>query len=150
MVSTRAARFTLAGLAGLILVGLGAALDAELWHTSAVPPSGSSEGPASLVGQADGAGAPIYGIKLPPGYRDWKMISVAHIGGSLNDLRVKLGNDTAIKAYRHGTLPFPDGTIIARLAYRGVTSEENDELLRQSLERGGLSHEQTTKLLAES
>ncbi len=77
-------------------------------HTSAVPPSASSEGPASVVGQADGAAAPIYGIKLPPGYRDWKMISVAHAGGSLDDLRMKLGNDAAIKAYRQWTLPFPD------------------------------------------
>ena len=28
-------------------------------------------------GQADGARAPIFGIKIPAGYRDWKLISVA-------------------------------------------------------------------------
>jgi hypothetical protein len=32
--------------------------------------------PAS--GQADGEAAPIYGITIPRGYRDWKLISVAH------------------------------------------------------------------------
>ena len=77
MISTRTARFTLAGLAGLILVGLGAALDAELWHTSTLPASASSDAPASVAGQAGGDAAPIYGVKLPAGYRDWKMISVA-------------------------------------------------------------------------
>jgi len=94
--------------------------------------------------------APVFGINIPPGYRDWGMISVAHVGGNLNDLRVKLGNDVAIKAYREGKLPFPDGTIIARLAWRQVTSEENNIVLHRTLERGGLSSEQTTKLLAES
>jgi hypothetical protein len=71
--------------------------------------------PAS--GQADGEAAPIYGIKIPPGYREWRLISVAHEEGTLNDLRAILGNDVAIKASREGTVPFPDGTIIARLAW---------------------------------
>jgi hypothetical protein len=69
------------------------------------------------AGQADGAAAPIFGIKLPAGYRDWRLISVAHEEGTLNDLRAVLGNDAAIKAAREGTLPYPDGTIIARLAW---------------------------------
>jgi hypothetical protein len=85
-----------------------------------------SRAPAS--GQADGEAAPIYGIKLPPGYRDWKLISVAHEEGNLNDLRAVLGNDIAIKAYRDGKLPFPDGTIIARLAWTYVPSEENNKV----------------------
>ena len=72
---------------------------------------------APVSGQPDGEAAPIYGIKLPPGYRDWKLISVAHEEGNLNDLRAVLGNDVAIKAYREGKLPFPDGAIIARLAW---------------------------------
>jgi hypothetical protein len=37
--------------------------------------------------QADGQAAPIFGVKIPPGYRDWRLISVAHEAGSLNDLR---------------------------------------------------------------
>jgi hypothetical protein len=76
---------------------------------------------------ADGAGAPIFDVKLPAGYRDWKLISVAHEEGALNDLRAVLGNDIAIKAYREGRLPFPDGAIIARLAWRYVPSEENNK-----------------------
>jgi hypothetical protein len=46
--------------------------------------------------------APISGITIPPGYRDWKLISVAHEEGNLNDLRAIVGNDVAIKAYREG------------------------------------------------
>src|ERR1700689_2011640 len=76
----------------------------------------------------DGGAAPIFGVKLPPGYRDWKLISVAHEAGNLNDLRAVLGNDVAIKAYREDKLPFPDGTIIARLAWNYVSSEENNKV----------------------
>ena len=83
---------------------------------------------APASGQADGEAAPIFGVKLPAGYRDWRLISVAHEEGNLNDLRAILGNDVAIKAYREGQLPFPDGTIIARLAWSYVPSEENNKV----------------------
>src|SRR5438445_4597237 len=83
---------------------------------------------APASGQADGEAAPIFGVTIPPGYRGWRLISVAHEEGDLNDLRAILGNDVAIKAYREGTLPFPDGTIIARLAWRYVPSEENNKV----------------------
>lgn len=79
-------------------------------------------------GQGDKDAAPIFGIKIPPGYRDWRLISVAHEEGSLNDLRAVLGNDIAIKAYREGKLPFPDGAIIARLAWSYVPSDENNKV----------------------
>ena len=62
---------------------------------------------AHASGQADGESAPIFGVKVPPGYRDWKLISVAHEAGNLNDFRAVLGNDVAIKAYREEKLPFP-------------------------------------------
>jgi hypothetical protein len=83
---------------------------------------------AHASGQADGEAAPIFGVKIPPGYRDWKLISVAHEAGNLNDFRAVLGNDAAIKAYREGKLPFPDGAIIVRLAWRYVLSEENNKV----------------------
>jgi hypothetical protein len=67
--------------------------------------------------RADGEATPIFGVKIPPGYRDWRLISVAHEEGNLNDLRAILGNDVAINAAREGKLPYPDGTIIARLAW---------------------------------
>jgi len=76
---------------------------------------------------ADGAAAPIFDVEVPAGYRDWKLISVAHEEGALNDLRAVLGNDIAIKAYRDGRLPLPDGAIIARLAWKYVPSEENNK-----------------------
>jgi hypothetical protein len=87
---------------------------------------------AHASGQADGEADPIFGITIPAGYRDWRLISVAHEEGNLNDLRALLGNDVAIKAYREGRLPFPDGTIIARLAWSYVPSEENNKVFGRS------------------
>jgi hypothetical protein len=55
------------------------------------------------------------------------LISVAREEGSLDDIRAILGNDIAIKAYREGTRPFPDGAIIARLAWACLPSEENNK-----------------------
>jgi Cytochrome P460 len=77
--------------------------------------------------QAGGDTAPIFVTKIPAGYRDWKLISVAHEEGTLNDIRAVLGNDVAIKAYREGKLPFPEGAIIARIAWDYVPSEENNK-----------------------
>ena len=85
----------------------------------------ASMAPAS--GQADGEAAPIFGVKIPAGYRDWRLISVAYEEGALNDLRAILGNDVAIKAAREGKLPFPDGTIIARLAWSYDPLEESSK-----------------------
>jgi len=70
----------------------------------------------------------VFVTQIPPGYRDWKLVSVAHEEGNLNDLRAILGNDIAIKAYREGKLPFPDGAIIARIAWSYVPSEENNKV----------------------
>ena len=83
---------------------------------------------AHASGHANAEGASIFGIKIPHGSRDWRVISVAHEKGSNNDLRAILGNDVAIKAYREGKLPFPDGTIIARLAWSYVSSEQNNKV----------------------
>ncbi len=116
---------------------------------AAAPLAGVVAVKAPAFGQGDAGAAPIYGVKIPPGYRDWRMISVANVGEPVNDLRVKLGNDPAIKSYREGT-PFPDGAIIARLAYRAVTSEENNKVFRAAAERQGVPPEQITKLLAGS
>jgi hypothetical protein len=43
------------------------------------------------AGGADDESSPIFGIKIPPGYRDWRLISVAHEEGNLNDLRAISG-----------------------------------------------------------
>jgi len=75
---------------------------------------------------------PIFVTTIPPGYRDWKLISVAHEEGSLNSLGAVLGNDVAIKAYREAKLPFPDGAIIAALHWSHVSSEENNKVFGRS------------------
>lgn len=80
----------------------------------------------TAVGQA--VEAPVYVTKIPSGYRDWKVISVAHEEGKLHSLGIVLGNDVAIKAFREGTLPFPDGAIIAALHYSHVPSDENNKV----------------------
>ena len=82
--------------------------------------------PAS--GQAAQNAAPVYVTKIPSGYRDWRLISVAHEEGNLRSFAAVLGNHAAIKAYRKGELPFPDGAIIAALHYSHIPSEENNKV----------------------
>jgi hypothetical protein len=81
--------------------------------------------------QSDGDAAPIYGVKIPAGYRDWKVIAVANflIPGKTDQIRAQVGNDIAIKAYQEGTLPFPDGSIIAAIHWNRVASESNNKVL---------------------
>lgn len=78
-----------------------------------------------MPGRADEDGSPIYGVKIPAGYRQWQLIGVAHEQG-LDELRGIVGNDVAVKAYWNGTLPFPDGTVLAKLAWKHVASSEID------------------------
>ncbi|MGA2707910.1 MAG: cytochrome P460 family protein [Steroidobacteraceae bacterium] len=79
-------------------------------------------------GRADENSAHGYLTKIPSGYRDWTLISVAHEEGDLHSFAAVLGNDVAIKAYREGKLPFPDGAIIAALHYGHTPSEENNKV----------------------
>src|SRR6202161_1154682 len=83
---------------------------------------------APARGHASGESAPAFVTEIPHGYRDWRWISSAHEAGKLNSLGAVLGNDVAIKAYREGKLPFPDGTILAALHYRNVASDENNKV----------------------
>ena len=74
--------------------------------------------------------SPIYGVTIPAGYRDWKLIAVARLTtDKVNQLRAQLGNEIAIKAFKEGMVPFPDGTIIAALHWNRVPSEDNDKVL---------------------
>jgi hypothetical protein len=82
-------------------------------------------------GRADDETTPIFGINMFPGYRDWRLVSVAHEQGNLDDLRAILGNDIAIQAYREGKQEFPDGTCIARLAWAYTPSWENNKVFGQ-------------------
>lgn len=80
------------------------------------------------AGRADDKAAPIFGITIPAGYRQWELIAIAHEAANFDDLRAVLGNAVAAKAFRDGTLPYPDGTIIARLAWKHVPSAENNKV----------------------
>jgi hypothetical protein len=82
----------------------------------------------SMSVHADEKDAPTFVTSIPNGYRDWRLISVAREEAPLDDVRAVLGNDEAIKAYRQGTLPFPKGAIIARLAWSLDPSEENNKV----------------------
>ena len=75
--------------------------------------------------------SPIFGVSIPPGFRQWQLIAVSHEAGSLNELRAILGNDIAVKAFRAGTLPFPDGAIIAKVAWKQVPSARDNAALGQ-------------------
>lgn len=86
---------------------------------------------APASGRADGQPSPIFVTEIPQGYRNWQWVSSAHEAGNLNSLGAVLGNDVAIKAFRAGTIPYPDGTIIAALHYHNVASDENNKVFGQ-------------------
>ena len=78
---------------------------------------------AHATGQADEAASPIYAVTIPSGYRDWEMIAVAQLKtDKVDQLRAQLGNEIALKAYKEGTRPFPDGAIIVALHWNCVRS----------------------------
>jgi len=56
------------------------------------------------------------------------LISIAHKAGNLNDIRAILGNNIAMKADGDETLPFPDGTMIVRLAWLRPTGGKQQSL----------------------
>ena len=107
---TASALSALIGLTWLGLSEFGLSSDARAESPQAAPPDAS----------------PVFGVTLPPGYRDWPFVSIAHEAGDKQDIRVILGNDIAMQAFRDGTRPFPDGAIIARLAYNYEVSAQNN------------------------
>lgn len=94
---------------------------------------------APSFGYVDDQASPIYGVRIPDGYRDWNVISMGRLaGGNVKQLRAQLGNDIAVKAFREGTLPFPDGTIIAALHWNEASSDENTKVLAGGFPGAGL------------
>lgn len=71
---------------------------------------------------ADDNASPIFGVTIPDGYRDWTLIGVGREDG-LAELRGVVGNDIAVRAYRDARLPFPDGAILVKLAWKHVPIE---------------------------
>lgn len=89
-------------------------------------------------------------ITLPPGYRNWELISVAALGPPVNDVRAKLGNDSAMNALRQGTVPYADGSIIARLAWKQTQDPQTVNAFRLQAAQAHLSEAAIAKLLSAS
>jgi hypothetical protein len=68
--------------------------------------------------------SPIYGVTIPDGYRQWELIAPALEAKPLDELRAVVGNKSAVDAYQKGSLPFPDGTILVKLAWKQMQSPE--------------------------
>jgi hypothetical protein len=98
----------------------------------------SAQSDNKVQSQVQSEASPIYGITIPAGYRDWRLISVNHLAGGVKQVRAQLGNDIAIKALREGRLSFPDGTIIAALHWNEASSDENDKVLASGFPGAGL------------
>jgi hypothetical protein len=95
---------------------------------------------APTSGYTDEAASPIYGVTIPAGYRDWKLIAVSEIAaGEKSQLRAEFGNDIAIKAFKEGTLPFPDGSIVIAQHWSKVSSPDNDKVLATAPMVAGLN-----------
>ncbi len=80
-----------------------------------------AEGPAER-NTADAS--PIFGVTIPPGYKKWELIAPAEEAAPLDELRAVIGNETAIDAYESGKLPFPDGTILVKRAWKRKQSPD--------------------------
>jgi hypothetical protein len=72
----------------------------------------------SLAAIAAVAGSPVApnGISPVQGYREWRVIAPSYRPDK-GQTRVILGNKTAVEAFREGKRPFPDGTILAKVAW---------------------------------
>jgi hypothetical protein len=65
------------------------------------------------------------GVTIPKGYRNWQVVAPSQRDDK-DEIRVILGNNIAMKALREKQLPFPDGAILAKLAWKRVKSAEFD------------------------
>jgi hypothetical protein len=89
--------------------------------------AGVAVGAATWIMSADartGEASPIYGVTIPGGYRQWELVAPALEGEPLNELRAIVGNPLALRAYREGRLPFPDGSILVKLAWHREPSPD--------------------------
>lgn len=84
---------------------------------------------AMLGSAAVQAGEPVpalapNGIAMPAYFKEWRVIGVSHRNDK-QSLRAILGNPAAIEAARLGkTNPWPDGAILAKIAWKESTLPE--------------------------
>jgi hypothetical protein len=86
---------------------------------------------ALTAGGATDEASPIFGVTIPARYRHWELVAPSREAGRLDELRAILGNDVSMKAYREGKLPFPDGAILVKVAWKEVPSVEDDRAFGQ-------------------
>lgn len=72
------------------------------------------------TGRAEDDAAPVFGVRIPDGYRQWQLITVTHVvhPGVSDEIKAILGNPLAAKAQQADTLPLPDGTVLAKLTWQ--------------------------------
>lgn len=56
------------------------------------------------------------GIAFIRGYQDWKVVAPSYRPDK-DHIRLIYGNDTAVRAMESGTRPFPDGTVLVKVAW---------------------------------
>ncbi|HEY5973143.1 MAG TPA: cytochrome P460 family protein [Geobacteraceae bacterium] len=56
------------------------------------------------------------GVALFPGYEQWRVIAPS-VRPDKEQVRVILGNDLAFQAFQAGKRPFPDGAVLAKVAW---------------------------------
>ena len=78
---------------------------------------------ATTPAGAEGPAVAVTGVALPEGYRNWTAAAPSHRLDK-GHIRMMLVNDVMAKAYREGTLPFPEGSSIAKLIYKAEASKE--------------------------
>jgi len=81
------------------------------------------------AGRAAGEASPIYGVTVPDGYRQWQVVAPSEELGTLDELRIIVGNPIAIDTFRKGTLPFPDGTVLVKVGWKREASATDDAAL---------------------
>lgn len=71
---------------------------------------------AGIIGAADLPVA-LNGIALYPDYMSWKVVAPSYRGDK-GHIRVITGNDIAVTALRAGQKPLPDGSVLAKVAWK--------------------------------
>jgi hypothetical protein len=89
-----------------------------------VAPSVFAATPLATGSAKTNGASPVFGVTIPNGYRQWEFVAPAHDGEPFNEIRAILGNPLSMAAYRKGNLPFPDGVMLAKLAWKRVPSTE--------------------------
>jgi hypothetical protein len=103
-------------LASLAALALALAAVVGMTRTSSADARPSRDTALSASGgRGDDTSSPIFGVKIPDGYRQWELIAVSQ---GKSELKSILGNPAALKAYRDGKLPFPDGAMLVKLSWK--------------------------------